>query len=59
MEIKYLKCYNFKLKITGEAIGYVYATNEEEAKEFIMNKAHEECNLINYFIEEIDNIEED
>lgn len=59
MDIKYLKCYNFKLKITGEAIGYVYATNEEEAKEFIMNKAHEECNLINYFIEEIENIEED
>lgn len=59
MEIKYLKCYNFKLKITGEAIGYVYATNEEEAKEFIMNKAHEECNLINYFIEKIENIEED
>lgn len=59
MENKYLKCYNFKLKITGEAIGYVYATDEEEAKEFIMNKAHEECNLINYFIEEIENIEED
>lgn len=59
MEIKYLKCYNFKLKITGEAIGYVYATDEEEAKKFIMNKAHEECNLINYFIEKIDNIEED
>lgn len=59
MEIKYLKCYNFKLKIIGEAIGYVYATDEEEAKEFIMNKAHEECNLINYFIEEIENIEED
>ena len=59
MDIKYLKCYNFKLKITGEAIGYVYATNEEEAKEFIMNKAHEECNLINYFIEKIENIEED
>lgn len=59
MKNKYLKCYNFKLKITGEAIGYVYATNEEEAKEFIMNKAHEECNLINYFIEEIENIEED
>lgn len=59
MEIKYLKCYNFKLKITGEAIGYVYATDEEEAKEFIMNKAHEECNLINYFIEEIEELEED
>lgn len=59
MEIKYLKCYNFKLKITGEIIGYVYATDEEEAKKFVRNKTHEESNLINYFIEEIENIEED
>ena len=29
MKIKYLKCYNFKLKISGEIIGYVYATDEE------------------------------
>lgn len=53
------KCFNFKVKIQGEAKGYVFAKNEEEARKKILDNNYDECYLINFDISTFEEIEED
>ena len=54
-----MKAYIFKIGVSAELTGYVYATSEEEAKELIEQKKWEEIEETKIEeVEEIKDIEE-
>lgn len=54
------KCYKFEFNATISGYGYVYAENQEEAKELIDNGEYDDIvDTFDMEIEEITSIEED
>ena len=53
------KCFNFEVVITEIKYGYVYAKNEDEARELINNRKWDEAETIDYSGTDITTLLED